>query len=119
MVLDPDGGAPLREQGPASAAPLSAKRPLGRARVSPWKRYGHAGLVFATARDNEGMTRLAAFALGRDRGTRGLVGPAAGSWARSPSLHTPTVCLASTYNFIFKFMMFMFLFHRLEDMHEK
>lgn len=37
--------APLREQGPATAAPLSAKRPLERARVSPWKSYGRARIV--------------------------------------------------------------------------
>jgi hypothetical protein len=45
VLLDLDGGGRLREQGPATAAPLSAKRLLERARVSPWKSCGRARIV--------------------------------------------------------------------------
>ena len=41
VLLDPDGGTLLRKQRPEHAAPLSTKRPLERARASPWKRNSH------------------------------------------------------------------------------
>ena len=40
VLLDPEGGALLREQRFASAAPLSAKWPLERACVNPWINHG-------------------------------------------------------------------------------
>ena len=40
VLLDPDGGALLREQRFTFAAPLSAKWPLERVCVNPWINHG-------------------------------------------------------------------------------
>ena len=92
MRLDPDGGAPLREQGPVTAAPLPTKRLLERVRVSPWKGHGRARIVVRMDRDNGTFCRVQ---LGRQGGDAAvyaafhppLLGPSvAASQRRSPPL---------------------------------
>ena len=56
MLIDPDEDTPFRKQGPTTAAPLSAKQLLERARLSSWKSCGHVRIVVLM--DGDGGDRV-------------------------------------------------------------